>query len=103
MWLLTEKKIKEVRVMRVRWIFYLLSTVFIIFFILFILGLALSEDFPFKDWNLISVIRAPDGTWGIVLQSPDKTEAVLIILAPMQVIPLKARPPPDVRVQEKGG
>ena len=84
--------------MKTRWIFYLLGIVFIIFFILFVLGLAMGQDFPYKDWNIVSVIRIPDGIWSIFLQNPkDATEIVMIILIPIDTLFFK-QPLPELRI-----
>lgn len=90
---------KENRAKKWLGIIVLVAFLFLIsWLILIFCGVARGEEF-YKDWVIVEVVSNDEGLWGIILQNPeDKTEAVLIILMPLQIIPLKEKPP-EVRVQ----
>jgi hypothetical protein len=59
-----------------------------------------AQEFPYKDWKIVSVERTSDGIWGIFLQNPeDKTEIVVIILKSIDILLLKQdKPSAEIRL-----
>lgn len=116
MYLLTKRKIrkitdrcwipifltKEVSNMKPnRWLVFVISLIVIFLFISVLLVLSVKaedSDFPYKNWNIVSVKLMPDGMFYIVFANPDPTDeirAVVIILVPVAEVPLREKPPPQ--------
>ena len=89
-----------------RWLVFVISLIVIFLFISVLLVLSVKaedSDFPYKNWNIVSVKLMPDGLFYIVFANPDsdaEIRAVVIVLMPVAEIPLmEVKPPPQIRVQ----
>lgn len=59
-------------------------------------GIVRGEEFPYRNWKIVSVKLMPDGLFYIVFANPDPTteiKAVVIILMPIGEFPLKEKKP----------